>query len=250
MTASADKVKLQDIQGLRGLFLQEINVLIRYHAWHEAGWTDSYLLTIDGAQVGYASVKGRERDGRDTVFEFFVIPSFRKVCSPLFLELVATSAVRYVECQSNDVLLSSLLYEFARDISADVVLFADHAVTEHAIPGAVVRRRREDDEVFEHKGQPVGDHVVELGGEVVATGGFMLQYNMPFADLYMEVREDHRRRGIASFLLKEMKKECYLTGRVPAARCDFRNVASRATLRKAGLRECGFMLTGTLEPPA
>jgi GNAT superfamily N-acetyltransferase len=141
-------------------------------------------------------------------------------------------------------------YEFGRDISADVVLFADHAVTGHVVPGAVVRRRRDDDQIFEHKLEPVGDFVVELGGEVVATGGFMLHYNMPFADLYMEVREDHRRRGLAGFLLQEVKKECYLAGRVPAARCDVRNPASRAALRKAGLCECGFMLTGTLGPPA
>ncbi len=51
MTARADKVKLRDIQGLRGLFLQEMNVLIRYNTWHEAGWSDSYPLTIDGVRV-------------------------------------------------------------------------------------------------------------------------------------------------------------------------------------------------------
>jgi GNAT superfamily N-acetyltransferase len=98
--------------------------------------------------------------------------------------------------------------------------------------------------VFEHRIEPVGDYVVELNGEVVATGGFSLHYNRPFADLYMEVREDRRGRGIGSFLVQELKKECYLAGRVPAARCDLRNAASRATLIKAGLRVCGFMLTG------
>ncbi|MEW6323376.1 MAG: hypothetical protein AB1635_20080 [Acidobacteriota bacterium] len=37
---------------------------------------------------------------------------------------------------------------------------------------------------------------------------------------------------------------------MPAARCGIRNAASRASLRKAGMRECGFMLTGTLAPEA
>ncbi|MGH7540453.1 MAG: GNAT family N-acetyltransferase, partial [Gemmatimonadota bacterium] len=93
--------------------------------------------------------------------------------------------------------------------------------------------------------EPVGDYVVVSGGHVVATGGFLLHYNMPFADLYMEVREDCRRRGLATFLLQELKKECYLAGRVPAARCGLRNLASRGALTKAGLRACGFMLMGT-----
>ncbi len=83
--------------------------------------------------------------------------------------------------------------------------------------------------------------------EFVAMGGFMLHYNRPFADLYMEVREDCRGRGFRSFLLQELKKECYLAGRVPAARCELQNTASRATLIKAGLKVCGFMLTGKIK---
>jgi GNAT superfamily N-acetyltransferase len=97
-----------------------------------------------------------------------------------------------------------MLYEFSRSVSADVVSFEDHAVTELAVPGALVRPRRGDDRIFEHRTEPVGNYVVELNGEVVATGGFFLHYNGPFADLYMEVREDCRRRGIASYLLQEL----------------------------------------------
>ena len=126
-------------------------------------------------------------------------------------------------------------------------MFADHAVTDLVVPGAVVRRRRDDDRIFEHTGEPVGDYVVEVSGEIVGTGGFLLHYNFPFADLYMEVREDCRRKGFGSFLLQELKKECYLSGRVPAARCSVQNAASRAALLKAGLRVCGFMLKGVVK---
>ena len=246
MTASAERVALEDLAALRALFSQELNSLIRYYAWHEAGWSDSYLLTIDSTRVGYGSVKGRQRADRDTIFEFFVVPSFRELSRQLFVELTAVSGVAYVECQSNDPGLAAMLFEFTSAINADVVLFADHGVTDHSVVDATVRRRRDDDSIFEHKSQPVGDFVVEAGGEVVATGGFMTQYNEPFADLYMEVRADSRRRGFAVYLLEEVKKECYLAGRVPAARCDLPNIASAAALRKAGLSECGYMLTGKL----
>jgi GNAT superfamily N-acetyltransferase len=246
MTARAVKATLKHIQSLRALFLQETNFQIRYNACHERGWTDPYLLKIDDATVGYGSIKGREIADRDTAFEFYVVPPFRKLSSLLFRELIAASGVIYIECQSNDRLMSSMLYEFARDIRADVVLFEDHTVTEHVMPDAVVRPRRRGDRVFEHKVEPVGDYVVVRRDEVVATGGFMLHYNVPFADLYMEVREDCRRRGFGSFLLQEVKKACYLAGRVPAARTGLENTASRATLIKAGLRVCGFMLTGRI----
>jgi GNAT superfamily N-acetyltransferase len=247
MSARAVKAGLEDIEAFRALFLQEANFQIRYNACHERGWTDSYLLSIDSVEIGYGAIKGEEIAGRDTVFEFFVIPSFRKHSSLLFRALLRESGVRRIECQSNDLLLSSMLYEFSRNIRAEVVLFEDHAVTAHVIPGADVRRRRRTDDVFEHSVEPAGDFVLERRAEIVATGGFMLHYNKPFADLYMEVREDCRRQGFGSFLVQELKKECCLAGRVPAARCDLRNLASRATLMKAGLRVCGFMLTGTLD---
>jgi GNAT superfamily N-acetyltransferase len=82
----------------------------------------------------------------------------------------------------------------------------------------------------------------------VAAAGFLLHYNKPFADLWMEVREDHRRQGLGSFVLQEVKKECYLAGRVPAARCNMKNPGSRGTLIRAGMRVCGFVLIGNLNP--
>jgi GNAT superfamily N-acetyltransferase len=247
MKAICRKTGLQTIQPLRALYLQETNFQIRYDACHTRGWTDSYLLTVDDIAVGYGSVRGQERDDRDTVFEYFVVQPFRRKASELFRMLLHASGAQFIECQSNDLMLSSMLYEFSPSVSADVVLFEDHAVTEHVVPGALARPRRADDRIFEHQAEPVGNYVVEMNGEVVATGGFLLHYNKPFADLYMEVREDCRRRGIASYLLQEIKRECYLAGRVPAARTGIRNLASRAALMKAGLRVCGFMLLGKID---
>src|SRR5208283_2525474 len=189
-------------------------------------------------------IKGREIPDRDTVFEFFIVPAFRKKASNLFQQLLAAARPAIIECQSNDPFLSPMLFEFTRNISSDVVLFEEYSVTDLAVPGVLVRRRQDGDEIFPHSIEPVGEYVAELNGEIVATGGFMLHYNPPFTDLYMEVREDCRRRGIGSFLLQEVKRECYLAGRVPAARTSIRNLASKACLSRAGLRVCGFMLTG------
>src|SRR5439155_1727953 len=95
-------------------------------------------------------------------------------------------------------------------------------------------RRRDDDSIFEHTGEPAGDYVLDVGGEIVATAGFMLHYNMPFADLYMEVRKDRRGRGLGSCILQEVQKECYLAGRVPAARTGLQEQTHAAhRLRRA-----------------
>lgn len=244
MSVTVARADLRDILPLRELFLQENNFQIRYDARHARGWTDSYLLRIEDSAVGYGAITGKERDDRDTVFEYFVLRPFRKHASAIFRQLLAASGAEYIECQSNDLLLSPMLFEFSTSVKSDVVLFEDHAVTALSVPGAAFRPCRKDDQIFEHGTEPVGDYVIEAGGEVVATGGFLCHYNPPFADLFMEVRKDCRRRGIGSFLLQEVKKRCYLAGRVPAARCHIQNLGSRATLGKAGLRVCGFMLLG------
>jgi len=250
MKLNAFKTDLKDILPIRELYLQETNFQIRYNACHERGWTDSYLLTLDDIPVGYGSVHGQQIADRDTVFEFYLMPAFRKYASLVFSELLTASSVTFIECQSNDLLLSARLYEFAGNINSEVMLFADHTVTDHKVPGVVFRRRREEDQLFEHKMEPEGEYILEMNGEIVATGGFLKHYNKPFADLYMEVREDQRRKGLGSFLLQEVKKECYRHGRVPAARCDIKNRASKATLIRAGLKIAGYMLLGRVKKSA
>ena len=229
----------------RGLFLQENNFQIRYNACHERGWSDSWLISFSDRAIGYGSVKGKDDlKDRDAIFEFYVIPSYAKHARDIFGTLLTATQAKFIECQSNNLLLSSMLYEYSSGIFADTVLLKEHVTTDLKTPEATFRPRKESDSIFAHAVEPVGSYVLEHRGEVVATGGFLLHYNIPFADLYMEVREDSRRKGFASFLLQEVKRECYLHGRVPAARCGVDNLGSRKSLINAGLTVSGYMLTG------
>lgn len=248
MTLSITQTDLKEILPLRSLFLQENNFQIRYNAYHERGWAYSYIIKLDKEKIGYGSIKGNEhRNDRDTLFEFYIIPSFRNISSVAFSELLSYSKAAFIECQSNDLLLSSLLYQYGQNINSSVILFEESRTSYIHIDKIIFRTRNMTDVVFEHKSEPVGDYVLELQGEVIATGGFLLHYNFPFADLYMEVKEGHRRKGFGSFLIQEIKKQCYLAGRVPAARCNIDNSASKATLMKAGLKIAGLMLFGAIK---
>ena len=251
MQIRAFKTELKEIQTFRTLFLQENNFQIRYNACHERNWSDSYFLTVDDVSIGYGSVKGKEKiTDRDAIFEFFIIPPYRKISNAVFSALLKASGAVCIECQSNNLQLSSLLFQFSQSTHSDVVLFEDKVMTEHRLPGIIFRPHKKDDTIFKHTVEPEGEYVLEKSGEIVATGGWMLHYNMPFADLYMEVKEDCRRMGLGSFLIQELKKECYLSGRVPAARCNIQNNASKATLLKAGMVVSGFMLTGVIRDAA
>lgn len=238
------KCELSEILPFRELFLNEANFEIRYNACHERGFTDSYSIRSGEQMIGYGAVMGQEVNDRDTLFEFYVIPAYRSLSSDIFSDLLDASDVRFIECQSNDFFLSRFLYEFGENINSNVVLFEDSHHPRLAVNGAVFRRIKESDIIFEHTVESVGKYVLEINDVVVATGGFMTHYNPPFADLYMEVHPEYRMRGYGSFLLQEVKRVCYASGRVPAARTRIGYHQSRRTLEKAGLRVCGFMLIG------
>ncbi|HEY5919427.1 MAG TPA: GNAT family N-acetyltransferase [Chryseolinea sp.] len=243
MEIQVQKATLQDVLILRRLFLQENNFQIRYDSCHARGWSDSYIVWHNGLKIGYGSVKGYDKiEDRDAVFEFYIIPVFRNLAPKAFEELLKVSGASFIECQTNDSFLASFAYTYGTHLSSDTILFSDSRVTHLPAMDAIFRPSLPDDKVFEHRAEPPGNFVVEWQGEVVATGGFLLHYNMPFADIYMEAREDSRRKGFGSFLVQEVKVQCYLSGRVPAARTGSTNLASKATLLRAGLSVAGHIL--------
>lgn len=248
MNISATRCSLPEILPYRDLYLQAMNCQVRYNACHERAWTDSYLLRLDDQLIGYGSIKGKDNiPDRNCAFEFFLLPAYRRLALRAFQALVQSSGASFIECQSNDPFLPLLFHEFAEETRSEVVLFNDAYPTELNCPGVEFREVLPTDEVFGHEFEPPGAYVLVQEGEVVATGGFLLHYNRPFADLYMEVRADQRRKGLGSFLIQELKKVCYQAGRVPAARTGWPNKASKACLEKAGMGVCGVMLEGRVK---
>lgn len=233
------------IKALRSLFLQELNAQVRYDAAHTRRGTEWYVVQRGGRDIGYGSVKDAH-EGPGSVFEFYLVPGFRQHAMAGLRGVIEASKANALECQTNDVFYTSLVRQMSRDLTSDTILFAAGQSNDLSLSDGVFRPRRRSDRVFEHHAEPVGDFVIDVGGDVVGTGGFLLHYNPPFADLFMEVRSDARRRGYGSFLIQGLMTECYLAGRVPAARTGVDNVASQRTLLKGGLRECGRMLRASV----
>lgn len=250
MNLSVQLASLQDILPWRDLYRHELNCQIVHDSLHpRKDWTLSYLLFADGAPAGYGSVVvGGPWQGRPTVFEFYLLPAHRARVFDFFEVLLAAGGAVQIEAQSNDPLLTVMLHTFARAVVSESILFHDRLTTAHRPPDGTVRRATADDvhRIFPHHAEPVGDWVIEVAGAVGATGGILFHYNRPDGDIYMEVAEPFRRRGLGSYLVQELKRICYEGGSVPAARCSPDNIASRKTLQRAGFVPCGHILTGSV----
>jgi GNAT superfamily N-acetyltransferase len=248
MTIDVSPVSLEEILPLRELYRHEMNCQIVHDSNPARGFGKLFLLGVDGRVAGYGFVMGYRGEPKDMIREFYVLPADRGSALPMFRRLIEESQARRIEAQTNDVLLTLMLYDCASGITSDRVVFRDALTTNLAVPGTTFREVTASDgeKIFEHKVEPVGEWLLEVDGAIVATGGIATHYNPPYGDVFMEVDEPFRRRGYGSYLIQELKRACYEMGRIPAARCDVTNAASRAALQKAGLLPCARMLSGVL----
>lgn len=243
-----EKCEYKEILLLRGLYLQENNFQIRYDACHVRNWADEYLILLEGNPIGYASTKGLiELKDRDTLFELYILPAFRNYSRRIIQLIAETAQLTHMESQSNDLLTSSMLYECCKNIKSEVVLFQDHTQTNWEKPAVEFRKREKDECIPGKADEDMGAYVLLKDKAIIATGGFLLHYNKPFADLYMEVASDFRGKGYAKYILQEIKKECFKAGRIPSARCNISNPASKGALLGAGMKIAGYMLQGKIK---
>lgn len=246
MEPIAKPASLEAIQLWRDMYRLEMGCQIIHDSIHgRPGWTQEYFLLAGGLKVGYGSIAiGGPWQDKPTIYEFYVAPPFRSWMFDLFSALLAGSRATAIETQSNDTLLTVMLHTFAASVVSESILFQDKLTTALAPSGAFFRIATASDNLKVSPDQMKWHGVVEVSGQAAATGGILYHYNRPYGDIYMEVVEPFRRRGLGSFLVQELKRICYEGGNVPTARCNKGNIASRRTLQKAGFLPCGHILAG------
>ena len=250
MAIIAQPCELESILALRDLYRLEMSCQIIHDSIHlRAGWTREYSLRIDGKQVGYGSVAigGPWREA-PALYEFFVENSYRLKSFELFAALLKECEARRMETQSNDTRTTVMFQTYAANMATESILFRDEVTTSLAPAGARFRVATAEDGLDVSAAQLPWHGVVEVDGVVAATGGILFHYNHPYGDIYMDVREEFRKRGLGSFIVQELKRICYEGGFRPGARCNPKNIPSQRTLQKAGFVPYGAMLVGDLPP--
>ena len=252
MKADAAEVPVAEILPRREDYRREMGCQILHDSFHRRpGWTRSFLLRWDGAVVGHgAVVVAGPWQGQSVIFEFHVAPAHRAHAAELFLCLAAASGATGVRAQTNDALPTAMLTAYGRDAACEKVIFADRRTTALASPGAALVRLDPPGEGTRGSLglEPAPGWALAHRDEIVAAGGVLWHYNRPYGDLYYEVAAAHRRQGLGSYLVQELKRACREAGGIPCARCDPANTASVHTLLKAGFEPCGRLLEARLPP--
>jgi len=249
MKIEVRRAEYKDVQGLRELYRHEANCQIVTDSALMRAIADPYLIFVNDRIGGYGALWNTYPKGR--LMEFHTLPDVRGMAATLFRELLIVSQATHIEAQTNMPLMLMMLYDHAREITTESILFQDAFTTRLVCPGGVFRRATYDDAAAMSPPQEdIGDWVLEFDGAVVANGGYLRHYNPPYGDIFMAVSESRRGRGFGSYLVQELKQVCYEAGSKPSARCNPGNLASRRTLQKAGLLPCGRLLAGEVAPLA
>jgi len=235
---------------LRTRYRQEMNCQIVKDSIHtRPGWSLTYAFSLTGAVVGFGTVAiaGPWQD-KPTILEFYVLPAHRGRAFDLFETFVETSGARHMEIQSSDLLLAAMLHTYARDVSSESIVFQDGLTTALTANGAVLEPMTSDEEIrcaiAERAGG--GQWLLKVEGRQAGNGGILFHYNPPYGDVYMEVDEPFRGRGLGAYLVQELKRLAYELGSIPAARCNVDNRVSRKTLQKAGFVPYAHVLNGSI----
>ncbi len=250
MKIQAKLSSAESILPLRTRYLEEANCQIVHDSIHRReGWTVSYLIEMNGVAAGFGSmaIAGPWKD-KPAIFEFYVLPVHRTQAFEFFEAFLAASSARFFEVQTSDVLLTVMLHTYGREIVSEKIVFHDKLTTCLPANGATLRRSTAEEEIrlCQERRQGGGEWLLEIDGATAATGGILFHYNRPYGDIYMEVTEPFRKRGLGAYLVQELKRECYELGAIPCARCSPKNIASRNTLQRAGFVPFAHILNGNI----
>ncbi len=212
-------------------------------------WCLQYLLQLGGTPVGFAglAVAGPWK-GRRTVFDFFLQRAERDSWPELWDTFAQASRADSYELQTNLPLMPELVGRLPGPHQIDRLVYAEGQTTTLPSQGARLRQMTSVQEtqlcLQERAGQC--EWVLELEGAEVGKGTLLFHYNVPHADIAMDIPGPFRRRGLGAYLAQELKRAARDLGAIPAARTSPDNFASQRTLEKAGMIRTGRIVFGQL----
>jgi len=265
MHLEIEPTTVDQVTDLRFLYARELDDIILYEREIQHGQTRIYGIWNDRVLVGYGILHGEGED-RSKVVEYFLLPQYRRYTAAAFDQLTRVTDATGVLARTNDTGLVLLLCERTRNLVPGHYCFQDAESTHRPVSGARYRRITQDDlDVltpimttsqawpFELSDRETlaswiasdEGRLLEDEEGIAGIGAILRGYNPPFANIGMVVMKRARRRGYATYLVEELKRETYALGKIPRADCAHWNTASHSTLLKTGFLVNARIVQGT-----
>lgn len=230
--------------GKRLPFAQDLNI-------EENIWDSKYYkIEYNSRSVGYAII-----DTKQILWEFYLEEKVHMHSQEIFQYLIDMKYILAAECKTYDYLLMSLCHDFQKTCEGSAYLFRDYS--EIGYPDnrfaditirladmvdydnlKVLNQMEEDVEFFHDLKEEINNQEVLVflrENRLLGAGTFKkIWKDQSYRDIGMVVAKEHRKKGLGTFILIQLKEYCDQHDLAPVCGCWYYNYASKRTLEKAG----------------
>lgn len=244
MQARAVPGRVDQVQEMRTSFLEGLGCQFVSDSLLHRGAGNPYLLLDGDDEVGYGVVLNRYDPGH--IHEFYLNRDYDLHYAEA---LAQSSGATHVRAQTNMPLMLQVACDLTSSLEVEYVLFEDHEQSPLQAPMEGIRFAEVFDVEPNHPDSRYFSLVVN--DQVAVKGGYLGHYNPPYVDVYMDLQQEMRGKGLGSYFVQEVRRQALQRGKKPAARCGIDNLASRRTLMRGGFRPCGHLVFGPMRslPP-
>lgn len=266
-----EKVKPSDVDYLRRLQLKDLNGTVQDSI--EEGivtYKADFVRILEGNEpIGYACI-GTHENYKDIILEYFIIGCYRCNAGTILNQLVSHYKCKEWYVNTHDFFALPVMFDLRLPYKIDAYKFKiDEAINvDYKFENSVTLNITKQDELNEvyalimqdgfYSGGGIDSLIPRIAvkemyslrvcGKLAGIGFIGVLARTPeYADIAMIIDKNKRRKGYGVLLVKALIANCRLLGIKPTAVCDVNNLASRATLQKAGFYLDGCILVSRFE---
>lgn len=211
------------------------------------GNSDFFQIEDNNQTIGHLSINNNKE-----LTQFFIDNKYISKSYKIIENLIDSKIIYSALISTFETTAIASLIEFKKEISIEAYQFFDTEKTTISLENynnLSFRCAVNDtiDLIKKHFEEPFTNYYSDLiktnslfvvfnNNDFLGIGEFRNnEINNKYADIGMEVVENHRRKNIASYIVSSLKDHCYKNNLIPTAGCDFTNIGSKKTLIKMGM---------------
>lgn len=206
-----------------------------------------YEISYNNKDVGYFSVNSHK-----TLVEFYIFKEYYMYSQEIFDYIIKSYMVEAAGVSTKQSEFLSLCLDFQKSVYVLSYLFNDAENKKYELDCyenlSFRLAKKSDIQAINNKCEPRSEEYYEEliendqlfvlyeGDILLGIGEFRISktHHGQYGDIGMVVAEEHRRKGVGTYIIIQLKEHCYRNNLKPMASCDSKNFASMKTLIKAG----------------
>lgn len=210
------------------------------------GTSECYEIIYDNNIAGHFFV---DRD--KTIVQFYVSKNYFIYSPEIFEYVTESNIVEKAAVSTKEPAFLSLCLDYQKSLDVDMYLFNDNqnivkelnSFNNISFRLAKIKDintiKNKCDTAYEGYYENLIENnqlfVLYSSNTLLGIGEFrIIKSNTQYGDIGVVVAEEYRRKGIATYIITQLKKHCYNNNLKPMACCDIKNIASKKTLEKSG----------------